>query len=293
MSRNNHRVAQSVYLELEAAQLPVHEQMRTICPACGGGSSKERSLLLTRELWGIRAHCFRASCNYSHSVTGVGGAVSDDHTTPARSPITPYTGTFEPLEASDVEYFYERFGLDKMYVPYLVGRNSDNQYVMPILGRLGTRRGFVVRQTPWSGYPTSPRKPTADTSSRPKVRSWPNFSDTVMLSIYRNASGPAKIPDGTLVLTEDQISAMKAAQVGAIGAALLGVGLNLDKVRELQKLHPKRVLIALDPDASHLAFQMVNKWAGAFRSSMQVVLPDADLKDMHDNDIIELIGRDG
>lgn len=281
------RNSYAAFIELEAAQLPVGEQMRTLCPSCEGGTSHERSLLITREPGGLRAHCFRATCGFFQRVTGGAGTTSDVPPAPAQEP-THYLGTFEPLEAIDTDYFKRRFGLDKIYVPGRIGVNANNQYVMPIMNRFGLRTGYVVRQKPWDGPIAAPRQPRNPYSGMArKVRVWPDTPETVMLSIYRRSSA---VLSGTIVLTEDQISAMKAAQEGFTGVALLGVGLNFDKVRELQRLHPKRVLVALDPDASHLSFQMVNKWSAAF-PYMRAVLLDQDLKDMKPDDVLEVLGR--
>lgn len=275
------------YIELEAAQLPVGESMRGICPACEGGRSDERSLLITREAWGLRAHCFRATCNFGTRVTGSAGELSDVPLAPANEP-THYLGTFEELDGNDRAYFWKRFYLRLSEVQSYIGYNDLNQYVMPIWDKHDLRQGYVVRQKPWGGEVVPPRMPRNPYHGMArKVKSYPDTPDTIMMSVYRPLETLA-VPAGTIVLTEDQISAMKAAQTGAVGVALLGVGLNLDKVRELQRLHPKRVLVALDPDASHLAFQMVGKWGSAF-PTMRVILPDTDLKDMYYDDVLDLI----
>lgn len=281
------------YIELEAAQLPAGESMRTVCPSCDGGSSHERSLLITREAHGVRAFCFRASCNFGTTVTGVG--MSDVPHAPAQEP-TDYRGTFESLDDADRAYFKTRFGIELAKIDSRIGHNDLNQYVMPIWDRRELRSGYVVRQKPWGGTPAAPRQPKNPYSGMArKVRSWPDTPDTIMLSVYQGQEreigrGYTFEQRGTIVLTEDQISAMKAAQAGATGVALLGVGLNLDKVRELQQLRPRRVLVALDPDAGHLSFQMVGKWNAAF-PEMRVLLLEQDLKDMPMGDVLDVIGR--
>lgn len=212
----------------------------------------------------------------------MGAGYSDVPAAPQAEP-THYTGTYELLDRADVDYFYKRFQLEGINL--IAGYNDQNQYVMPMLNRHGLRSGYVVRQKPWSGEPSPPRRPRNPYSGMArKVRSWPDTPETIMLSVYRGTAEP-----GTLVLTEDQISAMKAAQAGATGVALLGVGLNLDKVRELQQLRPRRVIVALDPDAGHLSFEMVKKWAAAF-PAMRVALLESDLKDMPRDDVLASLG---
>lgn len=284
------------YIELEAARLPVHEQMRTVCPDCQGGSKQERSLLITRETWGLRAHCFRATCPFHTQVTGsVPGEVTGQVHAPAQEP-THYLGTFESLDAADRTYFLARFYLELPEVQSWIGHNERNQYVMPIWDRFELRQGYVVRQKPWSQRsneydPPAPRQPINPYAGMArKTRAWPDTPETVMMSVYQ-AQDRYRYDSGTIVLVEDQISAMKVAQAGATGVALLGVGLNLDKVRELQKMHPRRVLVALDPDAGHLGFQMVGKWSNAF-PKMRVLLPDADLKELPNDDVLDLLGRE-
>jgi DNA primase len=67
--------------------------------------------------------------------------------------------------------------------------------------------------------------------------------------------------------------------------ALLGTGLNADKVREIQQVAQHLpVYIALDADATSQAFVLARKWGSAFMSCRVVVL-DKDIKDMSDDEI--------
>lgn len=93
----------------------------------------------------------------------------------------------------------------------------------------------------------------------------------------------------TIVLVEDQISAMKVAQVGAVGVALLGTNLTFDKIHELQQAAPTEVIVALDGDATQRAFDMVRNYSPAFRS-MRVAVLQQDLKDLQRNDVLSALG---
>jgi DNA primase len=83
---------------------------------------------------------------------------------------------------------------------------------------------------------------------------------------------------GSVVLVEDQISAIRVNQdTGHTACALLGTGLNEEKVAEIQRYF-RHVLLALDADATGQAFSMARKWGQAFES-FRVVILDRDIKD--------------
>jgi DNA primase len=90
------------------------------------------------------------------------------------------------------------------------------------------------------------------------------------------------------VLVEDQISAMRVAASGlAHGVALLGTGMNYEKVRELQET-VDNVVIALDADATSLAFQHAAKWGAAFKRCRVLCLRE-DIKDAHNMEHVSAI----
>jgi hypothetical protein len=109
---------------------------------------------------------------------------------------------------------------------------------------------------------------------------------------YKSEAGPLlswyRKPSDSVVLVEDQISAMRVAQdvedVEAV--ALLGTALNAEKIQEIQSQH-SRVIIALDADATRVAFQHARRWASAFES-FRVVILTKDIKDCSPEELNEV-----
>jgi hypothetical protein len=268
-------------IELEAQNLEIdHSWSGLLCPFCLGGSSGERTFSITRTDSGLLYNCYRGSCN-----SGRGFLPTAGYLVPAAAPKDkapkPYYGTFEELEDVDRAYFARRFDVQPEYQLGL-GVNSDGYYVQAVFAPNGMHRGYAVRYGCWGGSPECPRSVR---SNGPKTRIYMNNPDAPTQSWYYRPSWFK--PDGTrydgninrIVLVEDCISAMKVAQDGLTGVALLGVGLDNNKVREIGMQHPSEVMIALDADATDEAFKLARRWGLAFPKTRVVIL-DKDLKDM-------------
>jgi hypothetical protein len=92
-----------------------------------------------------------------------------------------------------------------------------------------------------------------------------------------------------VVVVEDQISALKVAQLGGLVACIMGSGFNTDIVRDLATHQLKGgILLALDPDAQAKAQNIRLKWGGYFEKCRIVALP-ADPKDLPENELREAL----
>jgi hypothetical protein len=266
-------------IELMAVGLPVGSSQRTICPFC---NDSERSFRVTKRELGVGYDCYRASCEAGGFIPSAGYG-SDDYSkpaVPAKPAHEPYRGTFNVLEPADLAYFRERFGLRFEHGDLWIGFNGNNEYVMPVYHREGFRTGYNVRRSPWKGEPYAKRAPKSGFTS-PKVKLYMDKPDGLALSWYGKRHG-------TFVIVEDQISAMKVAQAGLTGIALLGVGLDLNKLREIQIMKPQEVVFALDADASKTAFKLGREYGMAFKRT-RVVLLERDLKDTPSEDILSTL----
>jgi DNA primase len=93
----------------------------------------------------------------------------------------------------------------------------------------------------------------------------------------------------TVVLVEDQISAMRVlCDTGIISVALLGTGMNDEKVAEIQR-HASNILIALDADATGQSFSIARKWGQAFNQCKVVILRN-DIKDSTNEEVRAIFG---
>lgn len=228
------------------------------CPKC---RSNDRAMSMLVDPPAIKAVCHRASCGYvytNHKTPPHGGA--SPYSRPDR--VRPYTGDLHSLDHTDVEWFDTRFGLPANWTEHI--RKSEGRYFMPILGPEGRRRGWAARR-PWDGSPLDGH------SSMQKVVTYMELDEPVMHWTGTSRTHP-------MALVEDQISALKYTFItGSPAVALLGTGVNQEKVEELQR-HTKHILIALDSDATGQAFYMARKWGQAFESCRVIILKH-DLKD--------------
>lgn len=233
------------------------------CPRCGDHAD-EHALAVLVDGAAIKAICYRASCGFRYNN---GGYTKGLASRPSRA--RPYTGELRSLDEADYLWFMERFHLPRKAIGEV--RKSDGRYFLPILSPEGTRRGWVSRR-PWDDSPLcetglvkqrwdgEPKSLTYMENEEP-VQHWTGWA------LYKPT-----------VLVEDQISALKLAwYVDLTAVAILGTGLNEEKVAELQR-NTKSILIALDADATGQAFSMARKWGQAFQSCRVIIL-DKDVKD--------------
>ena len=263
-----------------------------LCPACSGGSTRERTLSLGVEANGIiKFHCHRASCGFSGTAYATPGSVPAVPTGRPAGNLNPLTADIHPLSDREIAWFKERFHIPESTSTKAIFR-TDTRYALPIFSPNGSKRGWITRR-PWDGSP-------ADTVSN---RNCPQYgmkaltymeADDPVLSWY-STEGEEPLCNRTIVLVEDSISAMrlaawtKEADVTARNvAALMGTGVNAGKIAEIQLIAGySSVIIALDPDATGQAFAMARKWGQAFHGCRVLVL-SKDIKDMRDIDIAAL-----
>lgn len=251
-----------------AESLPVGSTQRTTCPACAGGSSRETTFTVGREPDRVWWKCFRDSCGEA----GVTGCYYQPPAEVARrlDRIKPYTQHTTRLADEDYAYFFERFTLTREDVHGRILRGSTG-YIMPYRDPLGNLRGHVVRRAAWKGEPKNYW--LEDGYDGPKTVTYPSTTAPVQ-GWYKTRTGRSEVA----VLVEDQISAMKVSAAGQNAVALLGTGVNVEKIRDLRKDGVAKLLIALDPDAQGTAQQIRNKWGGYFEKCRLIAL-EADPKD--------------
>ena len=187
-------------------------------------------------------------------------------------------GILRPLRDNEREAISRKFHLSERNTLCNIMSN-DSRYAVPVLNPKGQRRGIILR-LPWTGTwfegydngDVGVKSLTFKEEPGPML-SWYNPEDKFLNSC---------------VLVEDQISAMRVAQDTAYtGVALMGTGLNEDKVAEIQR-NTGHVRIALDKDATGQAFDHARKWGMAFYSC-QVVVLHKDIKDMTKEELHEVL----
>lgn len=273
---------------LLAAELPISETVSRQCPACG-----RNKFTVTRTAEGVLWNCFRPSCVDHKGRTGgaeiTRGALVAP-TSKGKPKLRPWNGNFWPLTIEDVEYFGARFGItDPAQLVYLRRtRNYDSTsvgfdepfYAISCPNVHGRTWGHVIRRACWHGKVSAPGDMLGSglPADYPKART----------RAHTESSGlAAYFPFGTLsddhrdivLLVEDPLSAMRAATDGIAAVALLGTQLDPNKVRDISLLRPKKVVIALDKDATTQAFRLAKKWGLAW-PEVRVLVLEQDIKDL-------------
>lgn len=195
--------------------------------------------------------------------------------------LNPYEGPMYDLTKQDAEYFFTEYSLPFLWSSAFIKQNAT-RYLLPIRSPLGQTRGYVARQG-WAGSPLEGK------SGGQKAYTYMHASGPVQ-SFYAGAK------TSTLVLVEDQLSAIKTSLAGINSCALLGMPVaasgsysGADRIREIASLRPSEVIVAMDADATDKAFQFVRNWGLAF-SKCRVAILERDLKDEPLDDIREVLG---
>lgn len=241
------------------SKLSEGESLRVICPICRGGTSAERSLSITRRE-GLVWHCFRSKC-------GVKGT-TDSGTFRATNSIAKERPTWEG-ETHDLpdqvrDRIFEAWGIlspDSWWWTTDYG----GRVAMRVQGPRGAGRGWVLRKLTQGGT---------------KVLTF-TVADEPSLSWYiTHAFGPTYV-------VEDIPSAVRVSKY-ANAVALLGTRLTFSRVSELAEYSTPPVIIALDQDATELAFQHALKFA-LILNTPKVLPLEKDFKDMTEEELIGII----
>lgn len=248
----------------------VGQTVKIVCPNCLGGTFQERSMSVTREAFRISYCCHRASCGYKGYVPA---GASPQTTGQMSSPHSgPYEGPITRLSNDAAEALARRYGMAVETVQRNIKQTAD-WYALPLWTADGECRGYGVRW-PWGAA----NKP--DGTSKYKLFMTESYD--VPLSWYRTRN-----PRPTVLLVEDQLSAMRASERLDIDAcAIIGTHLSVKQIAEIQRVH-SHVVLALDADATEKAFKLAREWGPAFRQFRVLVL-EQDIKDMALFEIDEL-----
>lgn len=259
----------------EAMALEPGQSMRVVCPFCGGGSSKERSMSikLDPETGLVLYHCFRGNCEEGSGVLGGAKLVRTRQDVPKFQPydMQYLVSLFDaPLEVFDK---LEEWGLkpeDHLLRHWRYDTYTERmaQYVA---GPNGDHRGYVLRaHQPW----VKTKALTARLRNDCPFQGWVNIR-----SIYR-----------PIVCVEDLPSAVRVGMAGYRAVALLGNTPSndaLDEIAEEAREFKVPVLFALDPDATAQAMRVSRKFG--MRGDSSVLVLHKDFKNMKQEEVNECL----
>ncbi len=234
------------------------ETLRTVCPVCNGGSSQEKTFVLTARQHNVLYCCFRGKC-------GVRG-MAFMNTVPGKArpnPIKKYTGELIPVPE---EVYLHR------YKPYGISQETVAEQGITFANDIGRVRSPIYNHM---GYVVGESLRAIGTHQKPKtlINKW-NEVPLLHFPLGQTFSE-------SIVLVEDQVSAIKVAQI-AYCAALLGTFLSDDCLILLKRLGTKKVILMLDGDAPGIqaSRRLVDKLSPFF-SVVNIILPQGkDPKDM-------------
>lgn len=238
------------------------EQVRDVCPFCGGGRTKERSFVAINEGGVIRYICHRGSC-------GKKGVWLSDSEVSASLPrdkyVAPWPTKFSPskqeLKSFASKYHLSDEDLSRLRPMRCTDEHNHPRWWYPIFGPHGSTHGGQARSLE---------------GVRPKTL-------TFVEDGYKLGSWYVKDGASTVALVEDQVSACKLGGL-VTTVALMGCHLNDTLLLFLAK-HTKHLKIALDYDALDKALKMAERVAPYFHS-VSVIPLTSDIKNMENLDAI-------
>lgn len=249
------------------------------CIFCGGGSSKEHSLSLSRISDSEALYCcHRASCGKSGRVACWGFRLEPSegstNTADRRKQASPvYNGTVHNVASGWNAFLLQRYGLREEETTRAGwGQDLDTGgLVIPIFDRRAVRIGTELRKSYLSNVSVGPKTKLYfnETSNRP---GW-----------YRTIT-----PGGPVVLVEDAISALKVSRHFST-VALFGTHLNHERLSDILEEGCRDIIIALDKDATEKAFNYQRKFG--IYGNFKVAILENDLKYEDDDRINEIITK--
>lgn len=255
-------------VRLLAIDLGEGEQTREVCPFCGGGSSKEKSLNVTVRDGAILYNCHRASCPDGHGALGSNGVVRITRNRTRKPKGTRYEGELVPLTEEWHDYLGNKVGFDEWHLKESGAMLAveENRVAYPIYGPMGVRRGWSLR--------------SYEQFCEPKSRTHMDDPSAVHLSYYRSCG------TSTVLIVEDIPSAVRASRyIDAV--ALLGTACPIEYAAEIRE-HYAHVVWALDEDATFKALSLSRQHTLLFESSRVLVLQE-DLKDLEEEELCDLL----
>ena len=257
-------------IKLTVADLAVGDQMRTLCPGCGGGSSGEKSLSVRRtEDGAVLFQCFRATCPVKGVCGGTTSLAGEGHGTTAIPRAKVWQGVITGDFPAAVEEWINRKWHTDVPSHWYWTEDFGGRIAMSVRSPQDTHRGWVLRSA--CDRPVTTKAYSYVDEGQPKA-SW-----------YRTRTA------GPTVLVEDIPSAVRASEyVNAV--ALLGTGVSPPVALEIAERRTGRVIVALDADATAQAIRLAQKHALLW-GDVSVAILTKDLKDQTEEELCETISR--
>ena len=280
----------SAILEVQqmGAELALNEEIRVVCPHCGGGSTHERSLSIRRtETLSALYTCWRASCDLGYgkvSLKGDGKQLFNSRMLAKDVKKPANAARSVPLIERHSRYLKRYYNLTDALLAYGGVKSSyrDGRIIYGIYGPDRKKRGKTVRKykellTARAKSVTIPKCINELASDRSISQSW-----------YYKGRELRKKTD-TLIVVEDIVSALRInAHFDSL--AILGTTLTAEKQSEIRSQKYKDIFLCLDQDATRASARYV-KNANFNIPGLKVKFLKKDIKNM-DNEELETFVND-
>ena len=257
-------------LALEGAALTPGESVRLVCPFCGGGSSHERSLVLTLSDDGALLFvCHRAHCNSRGRLGGSLGGFDITRKPSANAP-RPFVAEIKaeeilPVPAPVAEAISARWFFD--HTPAAWRWSGDKRrLLLPVFSPTRQRRGWVGRAFEGQQYRIAKTLNYKEILDQPWAH-WPQ--------VYFQSR--------VVYVVEDLISAERLCARGQTACALMGTHASGDVVDEILETAARDhapLHIALDRDALAKSFALKDEGVLRHKWGIAARVLEKDIKDM-------------
>jgi len=275
----------SSILEIQsiAAGLEVGESCRKVCPLCNGGSTREKSLVVTRSRDTKASFiCFRNNCSLNSGHVAV--FTNDGKVLSAKSkPVSKHSSEplLFPLSEAAINLLRVKYGLEDSMIRHSgVRLTRDQRLAFPLKGPYGRSVGLVIRKEKelYLG--------AREYSTIPKVWNFVRDEDMYCGSWYQQHFHKRKYSD-TLVIVEDILSALRLTPYADV-VALTGTNLLRPILEEIKDRKYGRVYLALDNDAIDKAFSIMRRLHNTIPNLRMLPL-EQDVKNMSTENLEKIL----
>lgn len=272
---NYSRIAE--WVRLEALSLGDGDRSEhLVCPVCNGGTSRERSFVITREGAALKYRCFRASCGTGGQIGGPRSNYAHSSQARRAKKPTPYTRPTCSLPDRAITWFADMFHIDTAIIDTegWLWNAETQRVILPIRDCTGRTIGHNARYWPELDLLKLDQRGLAKS-----ITYWNDPDNRFKHSIPRYL----QTRSSPLVLVEDQPSSVRLTHTHGISScALLGTHIAAENLYSLyDNIAPSAVVVSLDADATVTAIKLVQRLRGTVPVPIVCVpLTGDDLKEM-------------
>ena len=252
-----------------------------VCPACNGGGTGERSLLIWCSPEGLTYKCYRAKCSLSGRVGQMGYRPTTSKLRKPKCHVNALNA--EPLPDDVLDWLLDYFWWmdeEMLMINGVMWSETTECVLFPIKAMTGRHEGYLARR--YDDLVLNSRNLRG-----PKAKAHYNtlpsdYRLTCMMTPHK-----AQFEEYVAVF-EDFPSALRCNEY-LPSCALSGTSIQESTLMELVRAGKRRLCLVLDADATAKAAKMAYTYGLHFHSITFVPLYDEDPKDMCDADMDELV----